>query len=227
MLARVERHRARLRRAAAVFVQIAEQAARTPGRDRRRRCDRSGSPTPSSQARAEPARARARRGRRRSRGALVGILPGPPDRRCSSRCSAVFQTGAAYVPIDPTYPARAPGVHARRQRRRPSCVTQEKYLGTIDSGAVLGDLRRPRLGARSRAQPERAAGHRGRPRRTAPTSSTPPARPVGPRASRSTHRASVEPARLHARAARDHAADDVLVSVDHARRSTSPCRTST
>src|SRR6185312_6229543 len=46
---------------------------------------------------------------------------------------AVFQTGAAYVPIDPTFPPeRQEFMLADSQA--PVLVTQEKYLGTIGSG---------------------------------------------------------------------------------------------
>ncbi len=65
-------------------------------------------------------------------GSLVGILM---DRQIPLLVSmlAVFQTGAAYLPIDPTFPPD-------RQEfmladiKAPVLITQEKYLGTIDSG---------------------------------------------------------------------------------------------
>ncbi len=66
-------------------------------------------------------------------GSLVGILM---DRQIPLLVSmlAVFQTGAAYVPIDPTFPPdRQEFMLADIQA--PVLITQEKYLGTIDSGS--------------------------------------------------------------------------------------------
>ena len=94
-------------------------------------------------------------------GSLVGILM---DRQIPLLVSmlAVFQTGAAYVPIDPTFPPeRQEFMLADIQA--PVLITQERYLGTIDSGpssVICVDRDWPRIARR----PERAAGHRGRPR---------------------------------------------------------------
>ena len=66
-------------------------------------------------------------------GSLVGILM---DRQIPLLVTmlGVFQTGAAYVPIDPTFPAeRQEFMLADIQA--PVLVTQEKYLGTIDTGS--------------------------------------------------------------------------------------------
>ena len=89
---------------------------------------------------------------------------------------AVLKAGAAYVPLDPAYPA-------------------ERLAFTLeDSGAsLLVDLGRPAGGARPHGPPRRRAGRDRAPRRRAPgdrrsirtsrpTSSTPPARPAGRRA---------------------------------------------
>ncbi len=84
------------------------------------------------------------------RGSLVGILM---DRQIPLLVStlAVFQTGAAYVPIDPTFPPE-------RQEfmladiDAPVLITQEKYLGTLDSGAstvICIDRDWPRIARRS------------------------------------------------------------------------------
>ena len=63
---------------------------------------------------------------------------------------AVMQTGAAYLPIDPTFPTeRQEFMFADAEA--PVLLTQDRYLGAIDSGTATRDLRRPRLGADRRA----------------------------------------------------------------------------
>ena len=129
--------------------------------DRHRRCDRRASRTPSSRRRANRfARELVEAGV--EPGSLVGILM---DRQIPLLVTmlAVFQTGAAYVPIDPTFPPeRQEFMLADSQA--PVLVTQEKYLDTIDSGPFSVICVDRELGA-LRAPLERAAGHRGRPRR--------------------------------------------------------------
>jgi amino acid adenylation domain-containing protein len=113
-----------------VFVQIAEQATRTP--DAIAVVDATEQLTYAElQARANQlAHELAETGV--EPGSLVGILM---DRQIPLLVSmlAVFQTGAAYVPIDPTFPPeRQEFMLADIQA--PVLITQEKYLGTIDSG---------------------------------------------------------------------------------------------
>ena len=116
--------------------------------------------------RLRPAGRRAARQRGAGPERFVGdrACPAPPT--WSSRCSAVLRAGAAYLPLDPAFPAdrialmladAAPGGGPRRHRRR--------------GRAGPGRRRGPRA-------PVRPA----RPGRARPTSSTPPARPGGPRA---------------------------------------------
>jgi amino acid adenylation domain-containing protein len=130
------------------FVQIAEQAARTP--DAIAVVDATDRLTYAElQARAnqlahelvetgvEP-------------GSLVAILM---DRQIPLLVSmlAVFQTGAAYVPIDPTFPPeRQEFMLADIQA--PVLLTQENYLGTIDSGpssVICVDRDWPRIARRA------------------------------------------------------------------------------
>jgi amino acid adenylation domain-containing protein len=115
-----------------VFVQIAEQAARTPEAiavvdateeltyaELQDRADRFAHEL--VEAGVEP-------------GSLVGILM---ERQIPLLVTmlGVFQTGAAYVPIDPTFPPeRQEFMLADSQA--PVLVTQEKYLGTIDPGTA-------------------------------------------------------------------------------------------
>jgi amino acid adenylation domain-containing protein len=66
-------------------------------------------------------------------GSLVAVLM---DRQIPLLVAmlAVFQTGAAYLPIDPTFPPeRQEFMLADSQA--PVLITEEKYLGTVDSGA--------------------------------------------------------------------------------------------
>jgi amino acid adenylation domain-containing protein len=82
-------------------------------------------------------------------GSLVGILM---DRQIPLLVAmlAVFQTGAAYVPIDPTFPPeRQEFMLADIQA--PVLITQDKYLGTIDSGpstVICVDRDWPRIARR-------------------------------------------------------------------------------
>ena len=67
-------------------------------------------------------------------GTLVGILM---DRQAQLLVSmlAVMQTGAAYLPIDPTFPTdRQEFMFADAQA--PVLLTQDRYLGAIDSGTA-------------------------------------------------------------------------------------------
>ena len=113
-----------------VFVQIAEQAARTP--------EAIAVVDATEELTYAELQARANRFAHElveagvEPGSLVGILM---DRQIPLLVTmlAVFQTGAAYVPIDPTFPPeRQEFMLADSQA--PVLVTQEKYLGTIDSG---------------------------------------------------------------------------------------------
>jgi amino acid adenylation domain-containing protein len=67
-------------------------------------------------------------------GSLVGILM---DRQAPLLVSmlAVLQTGAAYVPIDPTFPPERQEFMLA-DARAPVLLTQDRYLGTIDSGSA-------------------------------------------------------------------------------------------
>ncbi len=113
-----------------VFVQIAEQAARTP--------DAVAVVDATEQLTYAELQARANRFAHElveagvQPGSLVGILM---DRQIPLLVTmlAVFQTGAAYVPIDPTFPPeRQEFMLADSQA--PVLVTEERYLGTIDTG---------------------------------------------------------------------------------------------
>ena len=113
-----------------VFVQVAEQAARTP--------DAIAVVDATEQLTYAELQARANRFAHElveagvEPGSLVGILM---DRQIPLLVTmlAVFQTGAAYVPIDPTFPPeRQEFMLADSQA--PVLVTEERYLGTIDSG---------------------------------------------------------------------------------------------
>jgi amino acid adenylation domain-containing protein len=130
-----------------VFVQIVEQAARTP--DAIAVADATERLTYAElQARANQlAHELAETGV--EPGSLVGILM---DRQIPLLVSmlAVLQTGAAYVPIDPTFPPE-------RQEfmladiEAPVLITQETYLGTIDSGSssvICVDRDWPRIAQR-------------------------------------------------------------------------------
>ena len=154
--------------------------------------------TPSSMraptAGASPARSRraARdRGRRSASSArptmLVGLL-------------GILKAGGAYLPLDPDYPRRAAGLHARGRRR-------------AGAGDARGAARRlPAHGARIvrldadwpaiAQQPSDGAGRRRSSRTTPPTSSTPRARPARPRAWWSTHARLCQQARGLARGLR-------------------------
>ncbi|MFC7468937.1 AMP-binding protein [Actinomadura keratinilytica] len=94
----------------------------------------------------------------------MGIsLPRTPDLVVAAL--AVLKTGAAYVPLDPEYPA-----DRLRHMREDSGV----HL-TVDAALVAEAL----------AADDSPFHTRRRPRRTRPTSSTPRARPESPRASSS------------------------------------------
>ena len=113
-----------------VFVQIAEQAAKTP--DAIAVVDATERLTYAElQARANQL-AHELVANGVAPGSLVGILM---DRQIPLLVSmlAVFQSGAAYLPIDPTFPPdRQEFMLADSQA--PVLITQEKYLGTIDAG---------------------------------------------------------------------------------------------
>lgn len=114
-----------------VFVQIAEQVARTPDAvavvDATERLTYAELQSRANQLAHELVETGV------EPGSLVAILM---DRQIPLLVSmlAVLQTGAAYVPIDPTFPPE-------RQEfmlgdiRAPVLLTQEKYLGTVDSGS--------------------------------------------------------------------------------------------
>jgi amino acid adenylation domain-containing protein len=114
-----------------VFVQIAEQAARTPDAiavvDATEQLTYADLQSRANQLAHELLEAGV------EPGSLVGILM---DRQIPLLVSmlAVLQTGAAYVPIDPTFPPeRQEFMLADIQA--PVLITQERYLGTLDSGS--------------------------------------------------------------------------------------------
>ncbi|MEA2145665.1 MAG: hypothetical protein QOG59_1252, partial [Solirubrobacteraceae bacterium] len=115
-----------------VFVQIAEQVARTPDAiavvDATERVTYAELQLRANQLAHELVDAGV------TPGSLVGILM---DRQSPLLVAmlAVFQTGAAYVPIDPTFPPeRQEFMLADAQA--PVLITQERYLGTINSGSA-------------------------------------------------------------------------------------------
>jgi amino acid adenylation domain-containing protein len=115
-----------------VFIQIAEQAARTPDAvavvDATERLTYAELMSHAHQLAHELVDAGV------EPGSLVGILM---DRQSPLMVSmlAVFETGAAYLPIDPTFPPeRQEFMLADAQA--PVLITQDKYLGTIDSGSA-------------------------------------------------------------------------------------------
>ena len=113
-----------------VHVQIAEQAARTPDAlavvDAERRLSYAELQTRANRL----AHALAEAGV--EPGSLVGVLM---DRASDLMVTmlAVFQTGAAYVPIDPTFPPERQEFMLA-DARAPVLVTQERFLGVVDAG---------------------------------------------------------------------------------------------
>ena len=93
---------------------------------------------------------------------------------------AIHKAGGAYVPLDPAYPADRIALYHRGQRRAggPDPVRRRRRACRPHAAQVLDD--RPRPADRGRAGD--AGGERASARRTSPTSSTPRARPAGPRA---------------------------------------------
>ncbi len=82
-------------------------------------------------------------------GGLVGICM---DRQAALLVSmlAVLQTGAAYVPIDPTFPPQRQEFMLA-DARAPVLITQERYLGTIDprgAAVICVDQDWPRIAQR-------------------------------------------------------------------------------
>ena len=92
----------------------------------------------------------------------------------------VLKAGGAYVPLDPAYPPDRLAYHARR-RRRPRPADRGRACST--ACPALGRGRRPAIDRRRRPRraPATTRRRRRRRRRTWPTSSTPRARPAGPR----------------------------------------------
>ena len=90
-------------------------------------------------------------------GSLVGICV---DRSAPLLVAmlAVLQTGAAYVPIDPTFPPQRQEFMLA-DAQAPVLITQERYLGMIDPKRRARHLHRPRLAA-DRAPADRPARHR-------------------------------------------------------------------
>ena len=131
-----------------VFVQIAEQAVRTPSAvavvDATERLTYAELQSRANQLAHELVDAGVQPG------GLVGILM---DRQAPLLATmlAVFATGAAYVPIDPTFPPeRQEFMLADAQA--PVLITQDRYLGTIDTGSanvICVDRDWPRIAQRS------------------------------------------------------------------------------
>lgn len=86
-----------------------------------------------------------------------GVRPGSLVGICVDRCVdmlasmlGVLQTGAAYVPIDPTFPPQRQEFMLA-DARAPVLITQERHLGTIDPSGITVlcvDRDRPRIEAR-------------------------------------------------------------------------------
>ena len=136
-----------------------------------------------------PAAPPGRRARRSRVGLLARALAGDGGRHPRR-----LKAGGAYVPLDPRYPRGAPGLHAggrgrararRRGRRRTPARCARAGVGPRSAEADRG-------GSRA-AEPARAVGPE-----TSPTSSTPRARPAGPRACWSRTAASRTLVRWHA-----------------------------
>jgi amino acid adenylation domain-containing protein len=134
-----------------VFVQIAEQAARTPD----------AVAVVDATERLTYAELQARANQLAHELLETGVEPGSlvailMDRQIPLLVAmlAVFQTGAAYLPIDPTFPPdRQEFMLADSQA--PVLITQEKYLGTIDSAqsSVICVDRDPERIARHSTEP--------------------------------------------------------------------------
>ena len=148
----------------------------------------------------QPARPSPAPARRRARRVLVGSASS-----ARSRCVAllgVLKAGGAYVPLDPGYPRGAPGVHARGHRGRAVLLTagaaggRRCHAARSDRRSILLESAESRGIVSARSEPGPASGAVPR---ASPTSSTPRARPVGPRGSRCAHRRAGQPARLAAR----------------------------
>jgi amino acid adenylation domain-containing protein len=131
-----------------VHVQIAEQVARTPDRiavvDATERFTYAELQSRGHQLAHELVDAGV------GRGSLVGILM---DRQSPLMVSmlGVLHTGAAYLPIDPTFPPDRQEFMLA-DAKTPVLITQEKYLGTIDPGdakVICIDRDWPRIGERS------------------------------------------------------------------------------
>ena len=88
---------------------------------------------------------------------------------------AAWSAGAAYLPLDPEYPGRAPRIHDRGQRRVHS---RHRTLVTTPP-------QRPRLNSPTTTAASAPASRGPRPSTLPPTSSTPQARPASRRAWRS------------------------------------------
>ena len=125
----------------------------------------------------------------------LGVGPDVPVAPCLGRSLrvlvavlAVLKAGGAYVPLDPAYPAGRLAFMLE-DAAAPLLVTEPDLAGLLRrAGAgrlLLDDDGRASRSARRRWA---RAGRRAGGRRTWPTSSTPPARPAGPRACRSRTR---------------------------------------
>ncbi len=168
-------------------ISCAGRAALTPDSDGLRSGRRRASPTASCTDRA---RRRSppvlRRAGRRPRGAGRASCSNATS-TCRSAVLGVLEAGAAYLPLDPAYPADRLRYLLEDSGAPAAADPPPRLAGQLGLGRFrrLPLRRLRRAHARAPDAPARAGGRPRRPRRPRPTCSTPRARPANPKARRS------------------------------------------